>query len=144
MDMRLPFFPPIPCVRCGAFFQPGLPEMPCPRCGLPARFSLPWQAATPLAEAPTTDQIHTDVASPAASLEPAPATSSSRIPLVQAEAAEPLFSTDERQALLRLRQRYQLGNADADGCDGDAEFSAKECARLGFVRWLYRTGRVAA
>lgn len=110
--------------------------MPCPHCGLPARFSLPWQAAAPLPAAPIGDPDPTDAASPA----PSPATSSSRIPAVPAVAGESLFSGDELQALLRLRQRYQQG--DADVCDNI--FSAEERARLGFVRWLYQSGRVAS
>jgi hypothetical protein len=141
MDMRLPFLPPIPRVRCGAFFHPDHPALPCPRCGLPARFSQPPDAA-PLEEALDGDPHDTAAASPAAS--PAPATSSARIPIVSFEAGEPRFSADERQALLRLRQRYKQGNQDADGYDGTGEFSAEERARLGFVRWLYQSGRIAA
>lgn len=45
----------------------------------------------------------------------------------------PGFTHEERQALRALRERYQH--------DHDL-FSARELARLHFLRWLYVTGRV--
>ncbi len=130
MDMQLHFFPPIPCVRCGASFQPGHPEILCPRCGLPARFSLLRQGATAMPAAPIGGQDLAEVAAPVAS--------SSHIPVVPAVASEQPFSGDELQSLLRLRERYEQGDLNVR----DEEFSEEERARLQFVRWLYRSGRV--
>ena len=50
-----------------------------------------------------------------------------------AHAAATLWSVAERRALLALRTRYQQG--------GDL-FTTTELARLQFVRWLYRAGRL--
>jgi hypothetical protein len=132
MDRQPPFFSPMSCVRCGAFFQLVRPDVPCPHCGLPARFSLPWQGAAPLPIAP--------ISGPEVSAAASPAASASRIPVIPAVESEAPFSGDELRSLLRLRERYQKGDAAVR----DGEFSDEERARLGFMRWLYRSGRLVA
>jgi hypothetical protein len=43
------------------------------------------------------------------------------------------FTSDEQEALARLRARYQQG--------GD-QWAPRELAHLEFLRWLYRSGRL--
>jgi hypothetical protein len=135
MDMQPDFFSLVPCVRCGAYIQPNHPTIPCPHCGLPARFSLLSQGAADPESMPAAL-----LGSPDFSETTGPAASSSRIPVLPAVAGEASFSGEELQALLRLRERYQLGDAQVR----DDEFTAEERARLEFMRWLYRSGRLVA
>jgi hypothetical protein len=49
--------------------------------------------------------------------------------------AAPAFTLAEQATLRALRARYRAGRD---------LFDSKELARLHFIRWLYRTGRLAA
>jgi hypothetical protein len=69
-----------------------------------------------------------------------PAASSACIPVLPAVEGEAPFSTEELGALLRLRERYQQGDTQVR----DDEFTYEERARLEFMRWLYRSGRLVA
>jgi hypothetical protein len=82
--------------------------------------------------APVGDSDRADAAPPAAS--------SSRIPVLPGVECEMSFSGDELHSLLRLRERYEQGDTSVR----DDEFTAEERARLAFVRWLYRSGRLEA
>lgn len=153
MDMQPLFSSPISCVRCGAYFPVVHPQAPCPQCGLPTRFSLPWSdpvelggfAPAPEPQPSSTRDDRPDASSVSSassgSASSASSASSSRIPVlpaVESVESEAQFSGDELQALLLLRERYQQGDTQVR----DDEFTGEERARLEFMRWLYRSGRV--
>jgi hypothetical protein len=55
-------------------------------------------------------------------------------PITNATASDDvMFTRDEQEALELLRARYQQG--------GD-QWAPRELARLDFLRWLYRSGRL--
>jgi hypothetical protein len=93
-------------------------------------FAAPIAPAGPAA--PIADADRADLTSSAAS--------SSRIPVLPGVEREASFSGDELHALLRLRERYEQGDASVR----DDEFTEEERGRLAFVRWLYRSGRLEA